>query len=141
MAKAPNEAKPFFQAAQAALKAYDGRLRRIGKDGEATKGITAMHLPGHTPGHTGFVVASGNASLLIWGDIVHSATLQFAKPDWAIAFDVDQDTAIATRRRVLDMTATDRLRIAGMHLPFPGVGHVAKAGDGYAFVREDWQYL
>lgn len=141
VAKAPNEAKPFFQWAQTALKAYDGRLRHIAKDGEVSKGITAMHLPGHTPGHTGFVLTSGNASLLIWGDIVHSATLQFAKPDWAIAFDVDQDTAVATRRRVFDMTANDRLAIAGMHLPFPGVGHVAKAGEGYSFVREEWQYL
>jgi glyoxylase-like metal-dependent hydrolase (beta-lactamase superfamily II) len=140
MAKAPDEVKPFFQAAQSALKVYDGRLRPIAKDGAVAKGIAAMQLPGHTPGHTGFIVSSGNAAMLIWGDVVHAAALQFAKPEWAIAFDVDQDVAIATRRKAFDMAANDRLRIAGMHLPFPGVGHVAKAADGYAFVPMDWQY-
>jgi glyoxylase-like metal-dependent hydrolase (beta-lactamase superfamily II) len=141
MAKAPEMVQGFFRAAQTALKAYDGRVRRISRDGEVAKGIASMHMPGHTPGHTGYVVSSGNASLLIWGDLVHSATLQFARPDWSIAFDVDADAALATRKKVLDMAANDRLPVAGMHLPFPGIGHVAKAGEGYAYVRADWQYL
>lgn len=97
-------------------------------------GITAVALPGHTPGHTGFRLASGDRKLLIWGAIVHAQALQFARPDWAIAFDVDPDAAVTTRKRLLDMVATDRIAIAGAHLVFPGTGHVARSGDADAFV-------
>jgi glyoxylase-like metal-dependent hydrolase (beta-lactamase superfamily II) len=140
MAKVPDDVKPFFVAAQASLKAYGARLRRIGADGEVVKGISSMHLPGHTPGHTGYRVTSGNGDLLIWGDIVHAAVLQFARPDWALAFDTDQDRAIVTRKKVFDMASTDRVQIAGMHLPYPGIGHVAKAAEGYRYVKSDWTY-
>lgn len=139
-AKAPDQAKPFFTVAQAAVKPYAGRVRRFAKDGDIAPGITSMHLPGHTPGHTGFTVASGKETLLIWGDIIHVDALQFAHPDWAIAFDVDQDLAVKTRQRVLDMAAADRLMVAGMHLTFPGFGHVARAGSGYDFVPAQWRY-
>jgi glyoxylase-like metal-dependent hydrolase (beta-lactamase superfamily II) len=140
MAKAPDEFKPFFVAAQTTLKAYGARLRRLKADGEVVKGISSMHLPGHTPGHTGFRVTSGNGDLLIWGDVVHAAVLQFAHPDWALAFDVDQSAAIATRQKVFDMVSADRVQIAGMHLPYPGIGNVAKAAEGYRYVKSDWTY-
>ena len=139
-AKAPADIKDFWAWAQSSLKAYDGRVRRFSKDGEAVKSITAVQLPGHTPGHSGYMITSGNQSLLVWGDIIHSAALQFAKPDWSIAFDVDMDMGAATRRKVFDMAATDRLLVAGMHVPFPGVGHVVKATEGYAFVPQEWRY-
>jgi len=140
MAKVPDNAKGFFTMARNALSAYDSRIKPISGSEEVASGITAQHLPGHTPGHTGYLIASGDDSLLIWGDIVHSATLQFAKPDWSIAFDVDQDAGAATRKKVFDMAAADRLAIAGMHIPYPGIGHVAAASEGYAFVPADWQY-
>jgi hypothetical protein len=79
-------------------------------------------------------VSSQASELLLWGDIVHNAALQFAEPHRAIAFDTDQAMAIASRKRV----ATDRLMIAGSHLPFPGIGHVAKAAAGYAYVPVQW---
>ena len=72
-------------------------------------------------------------------DIVHNATLQFPEPDRAIVFDLEPPMAIATRKKVMDMAATDRLMIAGTHIAFPGVGHVAKASNGgYAFVPVPW---
>jgi hypothetical protein len=40
---------------------------------------------------------------------------------------------------VFDMAAHDRLMIAGSHLPFPGLGHVAKASAGYAYVPVPWR--
>jgi hypothetical protein len=67
-----------------------------------------------------------------------SALLQFAEPDRALIFDTDQPMAIASRRKVFDMVSADRLMIAGAHLPFPGVGHVAKAAVGYAYVPMPW---
>jgi glyoxylase-like metal-dependent hydrolase (beta-lactamase superfamily II) len=101
-------------------------------------GITLVPEPGHTPGHSGWLIASGNESLLIWGDIVHMPGIQFRRPDAGITFDVDGAQAIATRRRIMDMAATDRLLVAGMHLDFPCFGHVARENEGYAFIPDVW---
>ncbi|WMS41569.1 MBL fold metallo-hydrolase [Acuticoccus sp. MNP-M23] len=120
--------------------AYDGRITPFDGDVVVTPGIEAVFLPGHTPGHTGYRVSSGADSLLIWGDIVHVAPLQMANPDQFIGFDVKPEQAVATRKAILEEVAEDRTLVAGMHLPFPGFCHVAKDGDGYAFVRSDWQY-
>jgi hypothetical protein len=67
------------------------------------------------------------------------AAFQFERPDWSLAFDTDQDQAAKTRRRVFDMAAADRLLVAGMHLPFPGLGRVARRDQAYAYVPEPWQ--
>lgn len=140
MAGAPDGAKRFFTAARDATAPYKDRLKPFSADVEVAPGISAMALPGHTPGHTGFMVSSGDKRLLIWGDIVHASLFQFAHPDWTITFDVDQDQAAKTRLKAFDMAVADRLPIAGMHIPFPGFGHVDKSGDAYAFVPAQWQY-
>jgi len=123
------------------VKPYAGpdRVTRFGKEAEIIPGIRVLAAPGHTPGHSMVEVTSGTDRLLIWGDIVHAASLQFAKPDWAINFDVDQQAAIASRKRVLDQVAADRVLIAGAHLAFPGIGHVGRAAEGYEFVPAFWQ--
>ncbi|MGK9165915.1 MBL fold metallo-hydrolase [Inquilinus limosus] len=140
LSRAPAEMHPYFAMARAAVKPYAGdRLSRFGKEAELAPGIRILAAPGHTPGHSMVEVASGADRLLIWGDIVHAAALQFAKPDWAINFDVDQQAAITSRKRVLDQVAADRVLVAGMHLPFPGIGHVGRAGEGYEFVPAFWQ--
>jgi glyoxylase-like metal-dependent hydrolase (beta-lactamase superfamily II) len=109
------------------------------RDGaELAPGVRAMLAAGHTVGHSMIRVSSQGSELLLWGDIVHNAALQFPEPDRAIAFDTNQPMAIASRKRVLDMVTTDRLTIAGSHLPFPGIGHVAKASVGYAYVPIQW---
>jgi glyoxylase-like metal-dependent hydrolase (beta-lactamase superfamily II) len=138
--KAPDGFKLFFDIARNSIKPYvdAGKVERFKDHAEFAPGITATAAPGHTMGHTMVRLSSGRSELLLWGDIVHNAALQFADPERAISFDTDQALAIASRKRVLDMTATDRLLIAGSHLPFPGVGHVAKAATGYAYVPVEW---
>jgi glyoxylase-like metal-dependent hydrolase (beta-lactamase superfamily II) len=111
---------------------YRDRIRRI-KDGEVLPGISATMRPGHTPGHTNFLIQSGGEKLLLWGDIVHLASVQMARPDATLVFDVDPDTARASRQRVLADTANERLVVAGAHLPAPGFGRVARADVGYVF--------
>lgn len=138
--QAPDEAKPFFLGARRAAAAYGDRLRQIGGESDAVGSIRTVPLPGHTPGHAGFVVESDGETLFIWGDVIHAATYQFAHPDWSLAFDVDPVQAAETRRRILDQVASDRMLIAGMHLPFPGFGHVARDGDIYRFVPAEWPY-
>jgi glyoxylase-like metal-dependent hydrolase (beta-lactamase superfamily II) len=136
LAKAGQDAD-HIKLARATLTAYRDRTREIAS-GEVFPGISAVPEPGHTPGHTGFLIASGDDSLLIWGDIVHMPGVQFARPEAGMGFDIDGAQAIATRQRIMDMVATDRLLVSGMHLDFPAFGHVARAGDGYAFIPEVW---
>jgi glyoxylase-like metal-dependent hydrolase (beta-lactamase superfamily II) len=139
LAQAPEgQEKQSVLLSLATLAAYRDRTRTI-TGGEVLPGITAVPEPGHTPGHTGWLIASGGDALLIWGDIVHLPGVQFAHPEAGMAFDVDGAQAFATRRRIMDMGATDRLRVAGMHLDFPGFGHVVRAGSGYAFIPEVWR--
>ena len=140
-AKAPEGFRPFYDLAQGALAAYGDRVRPVSGEAEALPGITAVPLPGHTPGHVGYRVASGGKSLLLWGDIVHSAAVQFARPEVTLAFDVDQPLAAKTRGALLEQVARDREIVAGAHIPFPGVGYVEKAGEGYRFVAAEWDYL
>jgi glyoxylase-like metal-dependent hydrolase (beta-lactamase superfamily II) len=138
------EGKPFFkdlfEGGRAVFKPYiDGKRVQTFKDGaEIAPGVTAVTAPGHTVGHTMMRVTSGNDQLLIWTDIVHSTALQFPEPERSIAYDLDPPQAIATRKKVMDMVSTDRVTIAGMHIGFPGVGHVVKAGTGYAFLPVWW---
>lgn len=137
--KAPKEVQPYFKMATDAAQPYAKSLRLFGKNEEVVKGITSVALPGHTPGHSGFIIASGKESLLIWGDIVHSAALQFAHPEWAIAFDTDQTQATAMRKAIFDRAAADRLLVAGMHLDFPAFGHVTRSGSAFDFTPASWR--
>jgi glyoxylase-like metal-dependent hydrolase (beta-lactamase superfamily II) len=116
---------------QRALTApYRDRIRRI-KDGEVLPGITAMLRPGHTPGHTNWLIQSGGERLLIWGDIVHLAAVQLARPDARLIYDVDTDLAARTRAEVLAWAAREKLVVAGAHLQFPGFGRVVRTGDRF----------
>ena len=135
-AKAPDEFKVFFDLANAAIKPYAvaGKLQTFRDGAQFARGVTAAAAPGHTVGHSMVRVSSDGSDLLLWGDIVHCAALQFAEPERSIAFDSDPSLAIANRKKVFDMVATDRLLFAGAHLPFPGVGHTAKSDSGYSYV-------
>lgn len=116
---------------RAVLAPYRGRIRRV-KDGEVLPGITAMLRPGHTPGHTNWLIQSGGERLLIWGDIVHLAAVQLARPEARLIYDVDTELAAVTRQKVLDWAASERLTVAGAHIGFPGFGRVTRDGDRFA---------
>ncbi len=138
-AAAPEAEKGNFAIAQGALRPYAARTRTVAHGQEGLPGITCHHLPGHTPGHSGWLIASGQESLFIWGDVVHLPGIQFALPQAGLAFDTDSDQARSTRARALDMAAADKLLVAGMHLDFPSFGHVVRAGGAYAFVPVVWR--
>ncbi len=137
LANAPEAVKPSVQMAQTATAPYRSRLRTL-SSGEARPGIAIVPEPGHTPGHSGWMISSGGQKLLIWGDIVHLPGLQFALPRIGLAFDANVDQAHQTRLQILGMAATDRLQVAGMHLDFPPFGHVQKQGQTYAFTPLTW---
>jgi glyoxylase-like metal-dependent hydrolase (beta-lactamase superfamily II) len=140
MAKAPErQAIRYFQGARTQFAPYRKRARMF-RSGELFPGITAMPIPGHTPGHTAYLISSGPESLLIWGDIVHIPDLQVPHPEVCMEFDTDPTAAAATRRRIFDMVATDRMLVAGMHLHFPGFAHMVRRPEGYALLPEAWRY-
>jgi glyoxylase-like metal-dependent hydrolase (beta-lactamase superfamily II) len=140
LSNASADFKPFVQAAQAAVKPYARRTTRVTGEREVAKGLTLTPAFGHTPGHSMVRIASAGKQVLIWGDIIHAPSLQFANPSWTIAFDADQDAAAATRARVLDMVSADRLPAMGAHLPFPAFGHVRRAAKGYSYEAAEYEF-
>lgn len=136
VAQAPEAMREGILASQALVSPYVDTAERLKADAETeiAPGVTAVPLPGHTPGHMGLRITSGGESLLIWGDIVHAQAYQFTHPEWTIAFDADPATASKTRAKLLDELTVDRLRIAGMHLDFPSLGYVERAGDQYRYI-------
>jgi len=125
-----------LEMAHAGFAIHAGRTTLVGPGDEPVPGVSVVALPGHTPGHVGYRV-DGPGPLLIWGDVVHLPALQMARPDWFFRFDVDPDTAIATRKRILDEVATDGIRVTGAHVPFPGFARVERAGKGYVYRPTD----
>jgi len=139
MARANDRQKSlFFQAGREQIAPYADRMRLF-RAGEVFPGVTAVPCPGHTPGHTAYLIASGGDSLLVWGDTVHVPEVQIPRPEVTVAFDTDPHAAAATRKRVFDMAATDRITVAGMHLHFPGFGNLVRRGTGYALIPEAWR--
>lgn len=128
----------YFESARFQIAPYMDRLKDA--RGEVFPGVTAIAAPGHTPGHTAYLVSSGEESLLIWGDVCHVPEVQLRRPEVTMVFDSDLQQAAATRRRILDMTAADKQLVAGMHLHFPGFARVRAAGDGFTAIAESWAF-
>lgn len=135
-AKAPEGAQPMFKLARDSVAPYKaaGHFKPYTPGETLFPGVSVMPAVGHTPGHSAYLFTSKDQNLLVWGDIVHSHATQFAKPDIAIEFDTDSKQAIATRKKIFADAAKNKYWVAGMHLPFPGIGHVRTEGSGYAWV-------
>lgn len=139
--KAVDISKPWFDLARGWQKAYDGRISTFNGETDLGDGITAFPLPGHSPGHTGFRVESEGESLLIIGDAVISAAIQFANPEAGAIWDTSAEDSIKSRKMLFDMAAADRTAITATHIPFPSFGYVDRRTDGtYAYVPEEWRY-
>jgi glyoxylase-like metal-dependent hydrolase (beta-lactamase superfamily II) len=111
------------------------------KDGDSVApGMTAMLAAGHSPGHMVFHVESEGKRLVLTGDTANHYILSLLRPDWEVRFDMDKAQAAATRRKVFDMIATDKIAFLGYHLPFPAVGFVEKQDGGYRFVPKTYQF-
>lgn len=116
-------------------------LHTFNDESEILPGIIAMASPGHTPGHTSYRLHSGDDTLLIWGDIVHSHAVQFPHPEVSVEFDVDGAKAVSSRKALMEQAAEKSWMVAGAHLPFPGIGHVKKEPQGYNWVPVEYAPL
>ncbi len=136
MDKAPADAKNFFLGAMASLNPYvaAGKFMPFDGDTELVPGIKAIAAHGHTPGHSIYRVESQGQALVLWGDLMHVAAVQFAEPAVTIQFDTDSKNAALQRRRAFADAARRGDLVGAAHLSFPGLGHVRAEGKGYAWV-------
>lgn len=137
---APEDAKGFFKGAMASINPYAaaGRFKPFDGGTELVPGIKAVSAYGHTKGHTVYMVESQGRKLLLWGDLMHVAAVQFADPSVTSRFDTDSKAALAQRRKVFADAAKQGYWVAGAHLAFPGIGHVRSEGRGYVFVPANY---
>lgn len=133
-------AMPYLDSAAALLNAYREQLCP-GRADEVAPGVTLLPLPGHTPGHSGYRIESAGESLVIWGDTVHVPEIQVPYPQVTSEFDIDENQAAESRRRIFDLVATERLLVAGMHLHIPAFAHLVRDGSAYRLVPESWSVV
>ncbi len=117
------------------------RMTFLADGGTVTSGVTAMALPGHTPGHMGYMLDSNGQQLAILADTANHYVWSLAHPDWEVRFDADKAQAAATRRAVLGMLAADRVPMVGYHMPFPAMGFVETRDAGFHWVPVSYQFM
>nr|WP_144148993.1 MBL fold metallo-hydrolase [Paraburkholderia sp. BCC1884] len=133
---APAFLSTFFDAAIATVAPYKaaGRFVPFTGEPELESGIRAVALPGHTPGHTGYLVESDGKDLLVWGDIVHVAAIQLRNPKASVEYDTSATDAQRSRRMAFNLAAQKGYLIGAAHIAFPGLGHIRKNGNQYEWV-------
>jgi glyoxylase-like metal-dependent hydrolase (beta-lactamase superfamily II) len=134
-AKAPKDAQPFFQSAQAIAAPYiaAGKWHTFSDSDQIVHGMQIVPLHGHTPGHTGYEFSSQGKKILFWGDIMHAQRVQLQHPEVTVVYDADPAAAAATRIQLLPKLASEGILIAGPHILFPGLGRLHKEGTGYSW--------
>jgi glyoxylase-like metal-dependent hydrolase (beta-lactamase superfamily II) len=143
MEKAPKEVQGFFQGAMASLNPYvaAGRFKPFDGEAELVPGVRSFAARGHTPGHSIYAVESKGQKLVLWGDLMHVAAVQFPQPQVTISFDNDSKSAAIQRKKAYADAAKGGFLVAGAHLPFPGIGHIRAEGRGYIWVPVDYQQI
>jgi glyoxylase-like metal-dependent hydrolase (beta-lactamase superfamily II) len=134
-AKAPKDAQPFFQSAQAIAAPYikAGKWHTFSGTETIVDSMQLVPLPGHTPGHTGYEFSSKGQKILFWGDIIHALRVQLQHPEVTAIFDIDPTAAAAARNQLLPKLAREDVLIAGPHMNFPALGRLHQDGSGYSW--------
>ena len=132
--------RPMFEGDKASLKPYilAGRYLPFEGEQEMLPGIRAIPTPGHTPGHTSYMVESRGQKLLVWGDVVHVAPIQFPDPSVTVEYDTDENQAEADRERIFADAAKPRYWIGAAHISFPGLGHVGERTERFMWIPGEY---
>ena len=117
------------------LAAYSENLNLTSGSADLGLGLSSIDLPGHTAGHMGIMISSGNDQMAIVGDIIHAQYLQINNPEIGVVFDQDVDQARQSRKRILDLLASEKIMFTGGHLLSPAVGYVESNGLNYSWVQ------
>ena len=130
-----NEArKTFAVGAKRNLETIEDKITRFNFGEEILPGVQALDTHGHTPGHTSFEIRSGSESVVVTGDALTNHAVSFEKPGWRSGSDQDGDEGIKTRKMFLDRMASEKMRMVGFHLPYPGIGYAEKSDGAYRYV-------
>lgn len=127
----------FAAAIKSSVEPVADRIELYEAGEEIVPGLTTLPALGHTPGMANFLVQSGNDQLLLTADLAYHPIVNIDH-SWVPGPDRDKDTALASRRRIFDMAAEDRILVLGFHYPFPGLGRMLKTDTGYAWVPANW---
>jgi len=138
MNAAPEAMRGAFQNCRRVFSPVASAVKQFKPGAEVAAGVTSMPAFGHSPGHSVFMISSGNAKLLYMADVTNHPALFVRNPDWSAIFDMDADAARATRRQLLDMAASEKTRVHFYHAPFPSNGYIAKEGSGFQLVPAQW---
>jgi glyoxylase-like metal-dependent hydrolase (beta-lactamase superfamily II) len=125
----------------AKVRPLSEQMTMLDDGGSVASGITAMAAFGHTPGHMAYMLESDGQQLVVAADFANHYVWSLGYPDWEVKFDMDKAAAAATRRRMLDMMATDKLPFIGYHMPFPAIGFVKPRDSGFAYEPASDQFL
>ena len=137
----PSASKEFIMHARQNLLPYKGRIKFIEDGKDVIPGVQAMSVPGHTIGHTIFIIKSGAKSMVYTADITHHQILLTEKPRTEFAYDTDPKQAVQSRLKVFDMVASQKLPMLAYHFPWPGYGHLSKQGDGFRYYPEPMEFV
>lgn len=136
----PDSMQQMVLGAVNSLSAVEPQLRMAVDGDEVAPGVTAVASHGHTHGHMSLRVDTGGDSLLVLGDAATHPYVSFEQPDWVREVDMDPAQTVSTRKKLLDMAATDKMAVLGYHFPFPGLGHVMAIDGAYRFLPALWQW-
>jgi glyoxylase-like metal-dependent hydrolase (beta-lactamase superfamily II) len=136
----PSFLRPMFEGDKASLRPYiaAGRFLPFDAGSELVPGIRAIAAPGHTVGHTLFVVQSKGQKLVVWGDIVHVAAIQFPDPAVSVEYDTDERQAEETRKAIFSQAAREGFWIGAAHISFPGLGHVGVRANEFVWIPAEY---
>ncbi|MCJ8509907.1 MBL fold metallo-hydrolase [Rhizobium lemnae] len=129
--RVPEARRSGFALAASLLAAYGDRLSTR-PEGEIMPGIRSILLPGHTPGHTGYLIGEEQGALLIFADALHIADLQPQDPRIGMVFDLDPERAALSRSSMLEQAADKGWRVVGCHTPV--IQTVERRGDAFRLV-------
>ncbi len=130
--------KNYFANVRKIYAGIESKVTKYEWGKEVAPGITSIEAAGHTPGHTAFAIASGDAKILIQSDVTNIPEFFLRNPDWHVAYDVDPDVAQATRHKFYDMAAAEKAMVVGFHFTFPSIGHVERDGTRYRLIPIAW---
>jgi len=130
--------KNYFANVKKIYAGIESKVTKYDWGKEVIPGITSVEAPGHTPGHTAFVIASGGSKILVQSDVTNIPEFFLRNPDWHVAYDVDPELAQTTRHKFYDMAAAEKALVVGFHFTFPSIGHVEKDGTKYRLIPIAW---
>ena len=139
--KLNGDLKAFVAHARANLLPYKGRIKFVEDGKDVVPGVQAMAAPGHTVGHTIYIIKSESSSFAFIGDTTHHQILLTERPKTEFAYDSDPKQAVQSRLKVFDMLSKDKIPFVAYHFPWPGVGHIAKQGEGYRYYAEPMVFV